>query len=275
MPEGDTLHRAAKTLNLALAGKKVVGFETEYATVAVAVENHPLVGETVEEVRAAGKHLLMRFSHGYTLRTHLRMNGTWHIYRRGERWKRPRSAMRLVLRTEEYEAVGFDVPVAELVTEKQLLRGEVGKLGPNVLGDGPFDVEQAIARLRERGSQPIGELLLNQRVAAGLGNVYKSEVLFLCGVRPDRRGAEVSDEELREVFATAQKLMRANVRVGSDQGITTYFGLRRTTRAGDASQRLWVYGREGEPCRKCKAPVQYFKQGLGARGTYFCPACQR
>ncbi|MBL8949598.1 MAG: Fpg/Nei family DNA glycosylase [Myxococcaceae bacterium] len=275
MPEGDTLYRAAKTLQLALGGKRVVELISEYAHVAVAVENHPVAGETVEEVSAVGKHLLMRFSHGYTLRTHMRMNGSWHLYRPGERWKRPKSAMRLVLRTADFEAVAFDVPVAELVDDKQLARGELGRLGPDLLNDDPFDVDEAVARLRAKGPQPIGELLLNQRVAAGMGNVYKSEVLFMCGVRPDRRGPDVSDAELRELWATAQQLMRANVQVGSDEGITTYFGLRRTTRAQDPSQRLWVYGREGEPCRKCGALVKFFKQGLGARSTYFCERCQR
>lgn len=274
MPEGDTLHRAAKTLQLALGGKRVTHFHSEYAHVAVAAENRPVEGETVEEVRAAGKHLLMRFSNGLTLRTHMRMNGSWHLYRPGERWKRPRSAMRLLLRTEDYEAVAFSVPVAELVTERQLQRGDVGRLGPDLLGD-DFDVEEAIARLRERGRQPIGELLLNQRVSAGIGNVYKSETLFLAGVRPDRLGADVTDEELRSLFETAGTLMKANVRVGSDEGITTYFGYRRTTRAGDPSQRLWVYGRAGEPCRKCGGPIAFVKQGLGARSTYFCPSCQR
>ncbi|MBK7863859.1 MAG: Fpg/Nei family DNA glycosylase [Archangiaceae bacterium] len=275
MPEGDTLLRAAKTLQLALSGKRVVGFESRYANVAVAAENHPLVGETVEKVESVGKHLLIRFSNGYTLRTHMRMNGSWHVYRRSERWKRPNSAMRLLLRTDDFEAVAFDVPVAELVDDKQLQRGEVGKLGPDLLGDGPLDVDEVIARLRRSGPQPIGELLLDQRVAAGIGNVYKSEVLFLCGVRPDRRGPEVPDEKLRELYATAEKLMRLNVAVGSDDGIQTYLGLRRTTRSSDPSQRLWVYGRQGEPCRKCRTPIAFFKQGLGARSTYFCPTCQR
>lgn len=253
MPEGDTLHRAAKTLHLALAGKRVVGFESEIATVRTAAQNKPLVGETVVGVSAVGKHLLMELSNGVTLRTHMRMNGSWHIYRRGERWKRPRSSMRIVLQTEDLEAVAFDVPAAELVTAKQLARGDVGKLGPDVLGE-TFDVDAAIARLRALGPQPIGELLLNQRVAAGIGNIWKSESLYRCGVRPDRRGPDVSDAELREIFAAARKLMSASVR--------------------GSRPRFEVYEREGEPCRKCDTPIAYFKQGLGARATYFCPSCQ-
>jgi endonuclease VIII len=292
VPEGDTLHRAAKNLSRAMVGMKVTLFESEYAHLKVAADNHPIVGETVESVTAIGKHLLMRFSNGFTLRTHMRMNGSWHIYREGEKWQRPRSALRLRLIVENslslhsvhsgeragergsFEIVGFDIPVAELVNDRQLARGEVGKLGPDLLSD-DFDLDAAITRLRALDAQPIGELLLNQRVASGIGNVYKSEVCFLCGVRPDRRGADVTDEELRNLYATAQKLMHLNVATGGDEGINTYFGLRRTTRANDPSQNLWVYGREGEPCRKCQTPIQFFKQGLGARSTYFCPTCQR
>jgi endonuclease-8 len=289
VPEGDTLHRAAKNLSRAMVGRRVMLFESEYAHVKVAADNHPLVGETVERVTAVGKHLLMRFSNGYTLRTHMRMNGSWHIYRDGEKWQRPRSALRLHLVVENslslrsgervgergsFEIVGFDIPVAELVDDRQLARGEVGKLGPDLLSE-DFDLDAALTRLRPLGAQPIGELLLNQRVASGIGNVYKSEVCFLCGVRPDRRGADVTDDELRNVYVTAQKLMRLNVATGSDDGINTYFGLRRTTRANDPSQSLWVYGRGGEPCRKCQTPISFFKQGLGARSTYFCPTCQR
>ena len=273
MPEGDTLFRAAKTLQLALQHKRVTEFDSAYAHVSVAAENHPVIGTTVHDVSAAGKHLLMRFSSGFILRTHMRMNGSWHLYRPGEKWKMPRSSMRLLLTVPDFVAVAFNVPVAELITEKQLLRGDVGKLGSDLLTEG-FDVEQVIPRLRERGTQPIGELLLNQRVAAGIGNVYKSEVLFLCGVHPATKGQSVSDDTIRALYSTAGTLMRANVAVGSDEGIATYFGYRRTTRANDPSQRLWVYGRQGEPCRRCGTGVAFFKQGLGARSTYFCPSCQ-
>ena len=274
MPEGDTLFRAAKTLKLALVNKPVTHFVSAYAHVQAIAEDHPVVGCTITDVSAAGKHLLMQFSNSFTLRTHMRMNGSWHLYRPGEKWKLPQHTMRLRLEVPDFVAVGFNVPVAELVTEKQLLRGDVGKLGSDLLTD-TFDVTSALHRLRERNTQPIGELLLNQRVAAGIGNVYKSETLFLCGIRPDRRGDTVSDDEVKHLYATAAELMRANVRVGSDEGITTYFGYRRTTRANDPSQRLWVYGRGGDACRKCGTAVAFFKQGLGARSTYFCPSCQR
>lgn len=273
MPEGDTLHRAAKTLHRALAGTEVTQFESAYAHVAVAAENHPVVGATVDDVVAVGKHLVMHLSTGYALRSHMRMNGSWHLYRHGERWRRPRAAMRLRLCTERFEVVGFDVPDAELVSERQLRRGVVGRLGPDLLAP-DFDLSAAIARLRQRAAQPIGELLLNQQIACGIGNVYKSEVCFVCGVLPQRRGNELSDEQLKTLYETARQLMQANVQVGSDEGIVTYSGLRRTTRAADPSQRLWVYGRGGEPCRRCRAKVQTFKQGLAARSTYFCPGCQ-
>jgi len=275
VPEGDTIFRAARTLHKALSGKTVTRFETVLALLARVDDQSPIAGRRIEEVRAAGKHLLFEFSGDLFLRTHMRMSGSWHIYRIGERWQRPRRDMRIVVETADFAAVGFSIPVAELIDRRALERhDELRRLGPDLLGS-EIDEQEIIRRIRERNQKPIGELLLNQRVAAGIGNVYKNEVLFLCGVHPHTIAAQITDDQIRGLFATAATLMRANVRDGTPQAITTYTGLRRTTHRSDPSSRLWVYSRGGEPCRKCGTPIEFSKDGDDARVTYWCPSCQR
>ncbi len=272
MPEGDTIFRAARTLQRALGGATLTRFETVLPRLSRVDEDAPLAGRTVEEVRAAGKHLLVRLSGGLTLRTHMRMNGSWHLYRPGERWQLPREQMRILLETADFVAVAFNVPVAELEDERHLARATAA-LGPDLLS-GDFRAEDAVANLRARPELPIGQALLTQKLVAGAGNVYKSEVLFLCRVHPEQRVAALSDEVLTRLVEKLRALMRANVADGAEGGIVTYTGLRRTTRRADPSERLWVYGRSGAPCRRCGAPISFDKQGLDARVTYWCPRCQ-
>jgi endonuclease-8 len=273
MPEGDTIFRAARTLNRALAGHQVVRFESVLPALTRVHEDSPVTGRTIESVTAAGKHVLMRFSGSLVLRTHMRMNGSWHIYRAGEKWRRPRRDMRVVVATDAFEAVGFNVPVAELVHDKALARQEDLRLmGPDLLGD-TFDAAEAIRRFRERPAMEIADALLNQRVVAGAGNVYKSEVLFLCGIDPFLPVNRVSDEQLRAIVDTARKHLKANV-IDPTAAIVTYRGYRRTTGRADPSERLYVYGRARKPCRKCATPIRVRAQGPNARLTYWCPTCQ-
>ncbi len=273
MPEGDTIFRAARTLKRALAGKLVVRFESALAALDQVHDQSPITGRTVDDVGSAGKHLLMHFSGGLVLRTHMRMNGSWHIYRPGERWQRPRRDMRVVVATADFEAVGFKIPVAEFIRSRDLMRhSELGQLGPDVLSD-DFDADEVLRRLRGRSETPIADALLNQRLLAGLGNVYKSEVLFMCRVSPFAPVRSVADETLSAIVATSQRLLRANV---TDRlaPMTTYTGLRRTTNREDPTERLWVYGRARLPCRRCGTPIGVRKQGPHARLTYWCPQCQ-
>jgi endonuclease-8 len=273
MPEGDTIFRAARTLNRALAGRQVVRFESVLPALTRVHEDSPLTGRTIESVTAAGKHVLMRFSGHLVLRTHMRMNGSWHIYRPGEKWLRPRRDMRIVVATDAYEAVGFNVPIAELLTSAGVQRQEdLRKMGPDLLGDS-FDADEAMRRFRERPAIEIADALLNQRVVAGVGNVYKSEVLFLCGVDPCLRVDRVTDQQLRAILETARKHLKANV-IDSTAAIVTYRGYRRTTGRADPSERLYVYGRARKPCRKCGTRIEVRAQGPNARLTYWCPACQ-
>ena len=273
MPEGDTIFRAARTLHRALAGKPVLRFESVFPHLTRVHDDQRITGRTVDAVRAAGKHLLMEFSGGLLLRTHMRMNGSWHIYRPGEAWQRPRRSMRIIVGTEDFVAVGFDIPVAEMIKAKDVPRHEeLRQLGPDLLGEG-FDAAEAGRRIRARGASEIADVLLNQRVLAGIGNVYKSEVLFSCGVSPFAKVDSLTDDEIACLVSSARRFLTANV---SDTlaAMTTYTGFRRTTRRSDPRERLWVYGRAGDPCRKCATPVSVRAQGANARLTYWCSTCQ-
>jgi endonuclease-8 len=273
MPEGDTIFRAARTLQRALAGKTVVRFESVLPALDRVHEDAPVTGRTIDRVHAAGKHLLMHFSGDLVLRTHMRMNGSWHIYRPGERWLRPRRDMRVMIATSDFVAVGFNIPVAEFIAGRDLKRhNELRRLGPDVLSE-TFAPDEAVRRLRERIDTPVADALLNQRVLAGLGNVYKSEVLFMCRVNPFTPMRALDDARVAAIVETARRVLRANVSDGLAP-MTTYTGFRRTTNRDDPKERLWVYGRARLPCRSCGTPIQVRKQGTDARLTYWCPVCQ-
>jgi endonuclease-8 len=278
MPEGDTIFRAARALNKALAGKVVTGFETTLAPLARVNDDRPIVGRTVERVEARGKWCLIFFSGDLILITHMRMSGSWHIYKTGERWQVSRSAMRIAITCGDVQAVAFSVPVAEFHTTRSLERSEnVPKLGVDVLG-ATYSVDTAVRALRDyRLSHPdteIANVLLNQRVLAGIGNVYKSEIAFAAGVNPFRKMQTVSDRELERIAEIAHRYMHANIAESKGEGMVTYTGNRRTTRRMDHSARLWVYRRQGQECRRCGAIIEMRRQGTGARSTYWCPSCQ-
>jgi endonuclease VIII len=273
VPEGDTIFRAARTLNRALAGRTVTAFDSVFPKLTRVDQDTPITGRTIESVTAKGKHVLMAFSGELVLRTHMRMNGSWHIYRPGETWQRPRRDMRIVVSTAEYVAVGFNIPVAEWLRASRIERhDELRRLGPDLLAE-DFDAQEALERLRARSEVEIADALLDQRVLAGIGNVYKSEVLFACRVHPFAPVRALADSQLDCLITTARKFLRANVTEGL-AAMTTYMGFRRTTRQDHPGERLWVYGRSGEPCRRCATPIRIRKQGRDARLTYWCPTCQ-
>lgn len=272
MPEGDTIYRAARTLNRALAGAQVVRFESMFPALNRIDDDAPLAGRTVESVVARGKHLLMAFSGDLLLRTHMRMHGAWHIYRPGERWQRPVRDMRIVVATADFVAVGFNVPIAEFLTARDLSRHrELQALGPDLLAAG-FDRDAVRRRLRQRDGDMVGDALLNQRIVAGIGNVFKSEILFLAGVDPFLPVGALSDDRLIRIVDEARAQLRANV-LHRSQTLSLATG-RRTTRSLNPAEKLWVYGRGGKPCRKCGTTIQSNKTGVDARLTYWCPKCQ-
>jgi endonuclease-8 len=272
MPEGDTIFRAAQTLHKFMAGHVVTRFESVYPALTRIADDHPIVGRTIESISARGKHLLIAFSGGLVLRTHLRMNGSWHIYPSGARWQRPARDMRVLVGTADACAVGFNIPVAELLSDRELERhAQLQALGPDLLGE-TFDRTEALGRMRARAGDPIAEVLLNQRVLAGIGNVFKSEILFLAGLDPFTPVSALSDAVLERIVDISREQLTANV-MSRSQTLSRATG-RRTTRSLDPKEKLWVYSRGGKPCRKCGALVQSKKTGLDARLTYWCPSCQ-
>ncbi len=278
MPEGDTIYRSARAIQKAIGGKVITGFDTGLAKFASVNDNTPLVGRTVERVVSHGKWLLIYFSGDLILVTHMLMSGTWHLYRTGEKWWMGRDRMRAVIQTADWQAVAFNVPVADFYTARTLERNsQIPKLGPDLLS-ADFTVETGVERLRQYGlAHPDAEIavvLLNQRVLAGLGNVYKSEVAFAAGVNPFRAMKTLTPKELDVMADVSQRYMKANVLDGSGDGIITYSGNRRTTHASNREDRLWVYGRQGKECRRCGAIIMMRKQGEQARSTYWCPECQ-
>jgi endonuclease-8 len=274
VPEGDTLYRTARTLQLGLGGHIVTGFESMLPKLNRVHDDAPITGRVVEKVESQGKWLLIYFSGDLILLTHMLMSGSWHIYRPGEEWKRPKGQMRIVIATEKLMAIAFLVPVAEFHTAESLSRRQgLRDLGPRVL-DADVDEGEMARRIRSRPDLEIGLALMTQSLVAGIGNVYKSETCFACGVNPFRRVATLSDTELTCLISTSRRFMRANISETSGDKITTYTGLRRTTGRANPGERLWVYRRTGEPCRKCGRRIESRKHGLDARTSFWCPACQ-
>ena len=274
MPEGDTIFRSARALNRALAGKIVTRFDTALAPLASVNDNTPVAGRVIEKVESRGKWLIVYFSGDLMLVTHMLMSGSWHIYRAGERWRQPKSRMRAVITTSDFEAVAFNVPVAQFHTARSLERSTmVPKLGPDLLSD-DFSEAEARTRLMAHANDDVADALLNQRIMAGIGNVYKSEICFACQVNPFRKVSSLTSNEIECILDRSRKFLAVNVADGAGDGIITYTGPRRTTHAANQGERLWVYGRQGRECRRCGATVLMRKQGSGARSTYWCPDCQ-
>jgi endonuclease VIII len=274
MPEGDTIFRAARTLHRALAGQKVTGFESVLPKLSRVDFDSAITGRTVEKVESQGKWMRMHFSGDLILLTHMLMSGSWHIYRPVEKWQHRIVDMRIVIKTERIWAVAFNVPIAEFHTPNTLRRRDgFRSLGPDVLG-AEFDSAQCIANLRAYGEMQVGEALLTQSVIAGLGNVFKSEICFACGINPFRITNTLSSEELNCLVNTARTFLLGNVTETSGNQIVTYTGMRRTTGRSNIEERLWVYGRRRQPCRRCGMAIESRKRGFAARTAFWCPQCQ-
>ncbi|KGH47909.1 DNA glycosylase [Modestobacter caceresii] len=259
MPEGDTVWLAAQRMNTALAGATLTKGELRVPQLATV----DLTGATVTEVVPRGKHMLTRFADGRTLRTHYRMDGSWHIYRKGTPWKGgPAHSIRAILATDAWDCVGYrlhDLRIVPTSGEGEL----VGHLGPDVLGP-DWDLDEALRRLRSHPDEQIGVAILDQRNLAGIGNLYKVETLFMTRTHPWTRVADVPD--LPGLVERARTLMLAN-RDHPEQSTTG------STRRGEDH---WVFGRRGRPCRRCRTAILLGDQGPDTqeRVTYWCPACQ-
>jgi endonuclease-8 len=257
MPEGDTIHHAARRVRAALLEREILAIETPQPRHALDRWPERLAGQPVRSVDARGKHLFIRFEGGLTIHSHLRMHGRWGVYERGRRWGRsPRRAW-LVIRTADHEVVQFDGPVLELMTDSRTrFDRRLAALGPDIVAD-DFDESAFLRRLRDDDqTRAIGDALLDQRNVAGIGNLWKSETCFLAGVDPWRRTAEVSDDEALELVRTARPLMRLSAERPRD------------------GKQAQVYGRAGRPCKRCGARIRARGQGDDNRTTYWCPRCQ-
>src|SRR3954471_7680242 len=257
MPEGDTIHNAAKRVGAALVGSEIRSIETPHPRHGKDRWPERLAASAVRSVDAHGKHLVVRFDNGLTLHSHLRMGGAWGVYPRGGRWHRAARRAWLVIRTDEHDVVQFDGPVLELMTEgRTRFDQRLAALGPDVLAP-DFDEAGFLRRLRaDDPTRGLGEALLDQRIVSGLGTVWKSEGCFLAGVSPWRRIAQVEDDEALRVVHEARALMQRSVE-------------------GDFHRRRWVFERAGLPCRRCSTPIEFRGQGDDNRNTFWCPECQR
>lgn len=257
MPEGDTIFRLARVLDRALAGKRVLGVSSPLASISSA----GLEGHQVERVESRGKNLLTFFDDRRVLYTHMKMDGTWRVLRPGA--VPSPSSLRVALVVEDAVVACFDAPTVELLRERDLPRHPVlGAMGPD-LASPDFDPDEAFRRLRERGEVAIGEALMDQGALAGIGNVFKSEILFSCATSPFARVDELDDARLAKLIETSRRLIRRNLGRG-----------RRTTRFAADGPKAWVYGRSGEPCTRCGEKIAMRRQGPTARSTYYCPSCQ-
>jgi endonuclease VIII len=263
MPEGDTIYRTATSLRRWLAGRQVTAVLTSVPGLSL----DRLIGASVTSIESQGKHLLIRFSNGDTLHTHMRMTGSWHVYSAGERWRRAVRRANVVLEAGDRVAVCFDVPVVELLaTRAERVHPALAGLGQDLLSGHDLDRDGARTRARLRAEQwpLIGDLLLDQRVVAGIGNIYRCETLFQCRIDPWAPVDSLADADLDQLLTTAARLLKASA-MGSGGGRTRFEG---------RPDRPWVYRRAGRPCRQCGTVIKSARLGRQARTVYWCPTCQ-
>jgi endonuclease-8 len=250
MAEGDTILRAAGRITAALGGRQI---EVSAGSRGRAAGAERLDGRRLERAEALGKHLLLHFGN-LVLHSHLGMSGTWHVYRRGAEWRKPAAAAWVVLNGHESEAVQFGGPTLRVLSRSQLRSDPMlRQLGPDVLAP-DLNLAAAIHSLRSAPERELGDALLDQRLLAGIGNVFKSEACFAAEASPWQPAGEFSDDELHEVLAAAQRLMLESVESGRSAAT--------------------VYHRAGRPCPRCGTPIAVRGQGDANRRTYWCPRCQ-
>ena len=259
MPEGDTIHRAATRLKTVLAAQIIVRAESRWLGSTIA----SLQGRQIKEVEARGKHLLITLDDNRVIHSHMGMTGSWHIYRPAEPWLKPAHRAAISIECVNVFVVCFTPKLLEILTATALRRHEyLNRLGPDLLA-GPLPNQEIVARFRQANQMPIGEAVMNQTIVSGIGNVYKSEVLFTLKHHPQMPVSELTDEQLLIIARTASELMARNLS-----------GRPRTTRYSLDGGRFYAYGRSGEPCYVCGATIMLIRQGDLGRTTYFCSNCK-
>lgn len=260
MPEGDTIHRAATRLKAVLDGQVILHAESQWLGAAA---GKSLDDRTIQAVTARGKHLLMTLDDGRVIHSHMGMTGSWHIYRPGEPWQKPAHRAAIWLECRETCVVCFSPKLLEILTAAAIRRHDyLNRLGPDLLAGPPTD-EEVLNRFRQSNDTPIGQAVMNQTIVSGIGNVYKSEVLFNQRIHPLTFVRDLSDGQILELVAKAMDMMSRNLD-----------GRPRTTRYALDAGRFFTYGRSGKPCYTCGTPIEVIRQGDLGRTTYFCPQCQ-
>ncbi len=259
MPEGDTIFRTAARLRPVLADRTITAASAREPSFPA----ETLIGRMLVDIVARGKHLLMHLDDRRTIHSHLGMHGSWHLYQPGESWHKPSRLAALVLEVPGCICVCFSPKTLQLLSADQLRRhAHLTRLGPDLLGECVEEAE-VLRRFRLHDATPVGEAVMNQSIVAGIGNVYKSEVLFLTKTNPLIPVGELSDEQILKIAQTARQWLAKNL-----------VGYPRRTRSALDGQRLWVYGRSGKPCFQCGQRIQLRRQGDLGRTTYWCPQCQ-
>ena len=271
MPEGDSLFKVAAMLRCLVDGE-VIELRSPLPGMADAVDQAS--GMRVAATEARGKNLLIWLAPAeggdatHAIYTHLRMTGSWHLYREDSDWQKPLHRLRVGLEVccvdgERWHAVCFSAPVVEWLSAFAVRQHRVlSTLGPDILSD-VLDVPGIVARLRVDGRRALGDAIMDQRLVAGIGNVYKSELLFIERLDPFAPVADIDDETLARLITTARTWMQRNLGPG-----------RRRTRWDAGGRRTWVYDKSGEPCGHCGEPIRMTRQGDMGRSTYYCPRCQ-
>ena len=258
MPEGDSLYQAARLLK-PLVGETALGVAGSVR--AMSEWGNRLSDRTIVEVRSHGKHLLVHFAGDLSLRTHLGMTGQWHLYVPGDRWRKTPGKARVIIESEEHTAVCFAAPDVS-AGPTATIEAEIAHLGPDLLAD-EFDPVAAVRRAATSQADTAADLLLDQRVMAGVGNVYKSEVLFLERLDPQTLTSELGTQGIEALASRARRLLWVN----------RSRGVRNTTGYGRGAN-LWVYDRAGRPCRRCGTTIKREDLGEHGRSTFWCPRCQ-
>ena len=260
MPEGDTIHKVANFLAPRLEG--VTARRVQIPDPAGTACN----GRRIDRVFAHGKHLFIEFDNEMLLRSHLGMHGSWHRYREDEAWQKPRRQASLVLAADDWLYICFNAKEVELIRSPSVRERILGtRLGPDLVHEST-DVGEVVSRAREflAADDPLVDVLLDQRVAAGIGNVYKSEVMFIERLHPTATLGALGDDTLAGCFDLAGRLLRRNL--GGGKRVTRF--------EGDRAGRLWVYRRKDLPCLRCDDRITYARIGKDHRSTYWCERCQ-
>ncbi len=259
MPEGDTLFRTARSLRTVLLDKVILRARSSL----LHLKARELEGRRVLDVEAYGKNLFIRLDDETTLYSHLRMTGSWHIYQPTEPWQKPERYMKVALDVGDFMIVCFSAPQVELWRTEALARDpRIAGLGPDILQD-DFDISLVTQEFLRRSEYPLGEAVMSQRLVSGIGNIYKSETLFVCGADPFAQVKRFTEDEIRTVLKVARDLMLSNL-----------VRERKTTPDLPGMPNFWAYGRRGRPCLECREPIRVRRQGEAARTTYYCPTCQ-